>query len=238
VDLQDCFDRAASELGVDGAVARYGRFSELKHVWRENGSRTEFIVSDYMVDAPEDIMQCLAKYLVSRFLLGTVDRESEKRYLSYVRSEGFWNRNRDVYLTRSKNLVLEPRGIHHDLRTVFSYVNSNYFNSTLEAPLLAWTCESPRSRVGYYISALNLLAVNRALDRLDVPRFVLEFVMFHELLHHVDSSTGAPSRRTRHTREFRRQERSFSSFREAEEWLSRIARMHRTKAGGRGVPQV
>ena len=237
MDLQECFDRVSAGRDVGSLTVRYGQYSELKHFWRTNGSGIEFVISDYMIDAPEDVMLSLANYLVDRSLHGSVNRTHEDRYLDYVHSKEFWSRNRSMYLSRSKNLILESKGACHDLGTVFDYVNSNYFDSRIEVPVLAWTKESPRSRVGYYFGAIGLLAVNKVLDTKAVPRFVLEFVMYHELLHHVDSISGRPVRRVRHTREFRAQERRFSSYVEAEQWLSRIVREQGSKNRSRGVPQ-
>ena len=108
------------------------------------------------------------------------------------------------------------------MRTVFNYVNTCYFADKIPVPNLAWVSESPRRRLGFYFEPLRILAANRALDSDGVPRYVLEFVMFHELLHHMRAGDGRAERRVHHTREFREQERRFSHFDEAEAWLRKI----------------
>lgn len=206
---------------------KLAKYSELKHTWRLREGVMEFRVSDYVANAPEDVKESLAWYLLCRaFSLRCPDQKSEP-YLAYVRSRRFWMGVRRAYLARARGLDLSPAGRVRDLRTVFEYVNSFYFRSKLTQPLLAWVTESPRRRLGFYFEQLDLLAVNRVLDSERIPRYVLEFVMYHELLHHRDAATGALRRRVCHTKSFREQERAFRMYSEAEAWLRRIARQKR-----------
>jgi hypothetical protein len=73
------------------------------------------------------------------------------------------------------------------------------------------------------------------LDSARVPRYVLEFVVYHELLHGLLDVEDGVSRRIRHTAEFRKKERAFAMYDEAQVWLSRIARRRRIDGV---VPQV
>ncbi|MEM0343199.1 MAG: hypothetical protein QXU73_02955 [Thermoplasmata archaeon] len=142
------------------------------------------------------------------------------------------------YLARSRNLRLGPRGRARDLKEVFHYVNTTYFGGGLPEPDFAWTNESATRRFGFYSAPVNLLAVNSCLDSESVPRYVLEFIVYHELLHHKQAGTGRPIKRVHHTREFKEQERRFTSFAEAEQWLRRLASGSRKCRQKHGVPRV
>jgi hypothetical protein len=238
VDISELFDSVSRELGVGRSSAVFCPYSELRHTWRRVGTHASFQVSDYLEGASPDVLESLAWYLVSKaFRIPTPHGMSEK-YLDCIASEEFWQSRRYMYLERAKNLSLDPHGIHRDLSTIFDYVSSTYFRGAVRDPTLAWVRESPARRLGFYFEPLNLLAVNRVLDAERIPRFVLEFVVYHELLHHMDAGSGRRNRRVHHTRRFREQERLFSSYAEAEKWLNRLVAEHRLAKKRAGVPRA
>lgn len=181
-----------------------------------------FKISDYLDGSPDDVQTSLAWYLLCRAHHRRCPPGKADRYIGYARSQELWGPNRSRYLSRARNLVIGPKGEHRDIKEVFDYVNTCYFSGGLQPLVLAWSCESPRQRLGFYFDSLNLLAANRVLDSSRVPRYVLEFVVYHELLHHVDAAGARRIRRVHHTREFREQERAFSHYEDAERWLRRL----------------
>ncbi|MBN1676985.1 MAG: M48 family metallopeptidase [Candidatus Thermoplasmatota archaeon] len=225
----DIFRVVGKELGFGEVSLDFRPYSELKHTWRVDGKCLEITISDYLQNAPEDVMESLAWYLASRAAGRRCPRGKADAYLYYARSRDLWSQNREIYLARSKDLSLTPSGAHRDLVAIFDYVNSFYFSGRLSRPTLAWTCESPSRRLGFLFEALDLLAVNKVLDSESVPRHVLEFVMYHELLHHVNALDARPVRRVHHTKKFREQERLFRTYEEAEVWLRRLVFEHRKR---------
>lgn len=238
MSLADTF-RQVNDLTSEGRVrASFYPYRELKHTWRLENGVLSFKVSDYMKGAPDEIMESLAWYLVCRARRKECPAGMAARYKDYVRSRSFWEARRQTYLGRAKNLSFRPRGECMDLEAVFSYVNANYFGGAVDRPSLAWARESPRTRMGFYHSPLRILAVNRALDTDWIPRYVLEFVMYHELLHDAVDQIEGPFRRTVHTREFRAREQRFARHDDAQRWISRIASGGRRGLEDRIVPQV
>ena len=229
VSLEDHFLAVCHINGWDPARVSFAQYRELKHTWNSRNGDIEFKISDYLVGAPEDVQRSLAWYLLSRAHGRECLNSEEKPYLEYVRSNELWSEKRETYLSRAKNLSIVPRGDVRDLESVFEYVNSCYFSGRLEDPELAWVDESPLSRFGFYFGPLNLLAANKILDSERVPRYVLEFVMYHELLHHVDAGNGRTRRRVHHTTEFRKQEKAFSHYEDAERWLRKLVSETRRK---------
>ena len=238
VDISEEFDSVAQELGVGHATASFGKFSELRHTWRKTGTRTSFRVSDYLDVAPQEVIESLAWYLVTRAFDVTCPENKAERYLEYVRSDSMWRLKGPEYLSRARSLCLNPLGKQRDLLAVFNYVNSTYFKGAIVNPTLAWTDESPATRLGYYFGPINLLAVNSVFDSERVPRYVLEFVVYHELLHHVDAESGRRTKRVHHTKRFREQERRFTSWADAEKWLSRLVSEYRRTKNRGSVPRA
>jgi hypothetical protein len=185
--------------------------------------RLTFRVSDYLEHSPEEVIDSMAWYVVSKALRKNCRSELTDRYLEYAHSSELWAGVKALYLGRARSLRLRPAGEHRNLSTVFEYVNSTYFAGNVRDPVLAWVSESPSKRLGFYFAPLGLMAVNTAFDSEHVPRYALEFVVYHELLHHIDAVDGRPRRRVHHTKNFKEQERLFSSHAEAEQWLTRVA---------------
>ena len=237
VDLQEHFAAVSKHFSSETIVAGFHPYGELKHTWTRHGGYLEFRISDYLRGSPDAVFESLAWYLLSRVYERRCESERSRRYLVHAFSPQLWAPKRDLYLSRQKNLTCDPRGEARNLDEVFRYVNSYYFSGKVCDPILAWSRESPRTRLGFYFAPLGLLAANKVLDAERVPRYVLEFVMYHELLHEIDRGQGAIGpKRVHHTRSFRQQEKAFSHYDDAELWLHRLVREARKRQGV--VPQV
>ena len=66
--------------------------------------------------------------------------------------------------------------------------------------------------------------INCGLDRRDVPAYVLDFVMYHELLHKALGVKTSGSRHLSHTKEFRELEKAHPNFEQAQAFIQKIAK--------------
>ena len=121
-------------------------------------------------------------------------------------------------------VVLRHRGRHFDLKEIFDSLNGRHFDGEVRA-FVTWgrkTRASLRSRsihFGSYNWSRRVIRVHPDLDRGFVPRYFLESVIYHEMLHaHLGFSQGAGGRRSAHGAEFRRREREFPSHERAKAW--------------------
>ena len=116
------------------------------------------------------------------------------------------------------------RGSVHDLAASFSRVNRTYFNGEITPPHLIWNNRTTFRKFGHYQWDTDTVMVSRTLDQRQVPEYVVDFVMYHELLH---KKLGAPlvsSRRRVHTKKFRALEAEFPRYEEAQKYLNKISR--------------
>jgi hypothetical protein len=114
------------------------------------------------------------------------------------------------------------RGQKYDLREVFDSVNKRYFNGTLAA-LLRWG--GPRSKMSYHMAKtapdgqkFNLITIAGAYDHHDVPRFAIEAIMYHEMLHIAVPPYIRQGRKVVHGQEFKKAEREFKDFEAWRRW--------------------
>lgn len=131
---------------------------------------------------------------------------------------------------RAEALRIIPLGEFHDLQAIFDALNVRYFGGKVDAQI-TWTRSARKLRrtsinMGTYSDELRLIRIHPALDQAFVPRFFVEFVVYHEMLHQVHKAPETGGRRVVHSAAFRRDEQRFAQYREARRWetqhLSRL----------------
>ncbi len=108
------------------------------------------------------------------------------------------------------------RGVFHDLSASFDRVNATLLGGTMDRPALAWSRSATVRTLGLYIFSRDRIVVSQSLDDASVPQLVLDYVMYHELLHKKLGLSRYGGRSHAHTPEFRNLERAFPGFAEAQ----------------------
>ncbi|MEM9492666.1 MAG: hypothetical protein AAGC55_26195, partial [Myxococcota bacterium] len=127
------------------------------------------------------VTRALARYVAHN------DRDASRVLGDYI--DDHQDEVRDVR-RRNASARLVTSGRVHDLQAIFDDLNQRYFNNTIEARI-TWgqRTSKPRRRnsikMGSYSVEDKLIRIHRSLDRSFVPRFFVEWVMFHEMLHQV-----------------------------------------------------
>ncbi len=112
------------------------------------------------------------------------------------------------------------------LEESFNRVNGRFFSSEMEKPNLAWGTESRRKLAGYnfHNDTITISTVFK-----DAANEVLDYLMYHELLHKHHKFRHKNGRSSFHTREFRRDEKLFQNHNIMEENISRIIAKRKDK---------
>lgn len=145
------------------------------------------------------------------------DSAAKQALLDAMRGEEYQEVQAELDLL--SGLEDQAAGVHHDLMAACGRVADRYFGDTTARPRLVWSRAFTSRLFGYYDRVRDTLMVSRTLDRPDVPGYVVDFVVYHELLHKnlgVDFRNG---RLASHTPEFREEERRFECYPEAQAFL-------------------
>ncbi|HEX8948736.1 MAG TPA: SprT-like domain-containing protein [Dissulfurispiraceae bacterium] len=121
-----------------------------------------------------------------------------------------------------RNIRANAAGRHHDLREIYDALNSEYFGGRVTA-IIAWGVRSPKRTVrkrtlGSYSSHLNAIRITPVLDRRSVPRYFVEFIVYHEMLHADMGIEKRNGRNLAHSPEFKRREKRFRDYEKALAW--------------------
>ncbi len=114
-------------------------------------------------------------------------------------------------------------GQYHDLNMAFERVNTAYFEGKLDRPHLEWNRTRTHRKYGHYDEARDTLMVSQTLDAGGVPEYVIDFVVYHELLHKSLGTSRVAGRRQMHTSAFRKAERDFQQYAEARRFIAKLS---------------
>ncbi|PYS86109.1 MAG: hypothetical protein DMF62_16955 [Acidobacteria bacterium] len=121
-----------------------------------------------------------------------------------------------------------PDGDIYDLDEVFEDVNIKYFSNSIRRPNLSWSMRKTFRVLGHHDATQNKIVISRSLDTPETPRFIVEYVMFHEMLHIKHPTITINGRRYNHTSAFRFDEERFPFYRAAEKWIeNNVLRLRR-----------
>jgi hypothetical protein len=138
---------------------------------------------------------------------------------NYADSQSFYEITQSLSTTFSAS---DARGQFYDLHEIFRRVNDDYFSGSMDRPRLTWNRSITHRKLGHYQPASDTIMISQTLDRPEIPAFVLDYVMYHELLHKRMGTERVNGRRYAHGSAFKREERKFLKFAEAQEFLKTL----------------
>ena len=214
-------------LAVGGPV-QLAVTDNLRRMLSQSRARGTLRVRVHMMflGAPERIRQALVDYVARG------DERASGIVGEYIEA--------NLYRIRASRPVTGPlntRGRVHDLATVLSSVNAEYFGGAHGEVLVTWGRRTrplgekrDTIKLGSYSAEERLIRVHPVLDRKWVPRYFVSYIVYHELLHHIIPAGTSGRRDTVHPPELLRREREFRHFERALAWEQRnIGRLLRAR---------
>ena len=188
-----------------------------RFAWK--GGTARFTLSEAFIDASPQVLSAAVKLAVPY----SHKRKHRRTVRSYASSPDFELRWLQLE-TSGGSFAESAGGVVHDLESIFADVNRRQFGGRLSRPRLSWLATTSMREFGHYVVATDLVLVSSQLDAPHVPRFVVEHVVHHELLHREMGAVGEGGRRVYHTAAFRQAEQRFPRFEEADAFLENFAR--------------
>jgi predicted SprT family Zn-dependent metalloprotease len=124
-----------------------------------------------------------------------------------------------------RKISITTQGRHFNLRDSFQRLNRKYFEGCTECAI-TWGNRRKRGRqktvrLGSYSPATGVIRINRILDRDYVPKYVLDEIIYHEMLHHHLGIEKKKGRRFHHHETFKEMEKKFPHSDRAQRWIEK-----------------
>jgi hypothetical protein len=221
------FQRMFTRLGCDGRPPRFRvefyPYSSLVLTIRRREEAVYVRLSDLLQRAPLAVVEGAAALLLSRVYRRKASRELTAPYLNYSRADRTRARIHRMRQRRVRPGAAGPLGRHFDLERLFDDLNSKYFAGALTRPHIGWSNRGWRRQFGCYDPGPNHILLNRRMDRPGVPRYAVEYVLFHEMLHVKHPTRRSGCTLVSHSPEFRAEEKRFADFDRARKVLDSLA---------------
>lgn len=116
------------------------------------------------------------------------------------------------------------------LTTLFNSVNTTYFEGKATLPI-RWGRRSLRFpsrsiRLGSYNLKTSEIRIHPLLDHPEIPNYVVEYIIYHEILHHFFPPVKNGRKRKIHHAYFKQQEKAFPKYTEAKLFIKEFLKHH------------
>jgi len=198
----------------------FRRFTGLRSAIRTpRKNHIEADLSDLLEGAPPLVIEALAEILITRLFRMRTSREASECYRAWADSQPVVLRVEEIRRLRGRKRLLPAQGSCFNLKEVFDDLNHRYFGGELVSIRIGWSPNRSRTMLGHFDSSHRTITVTRWLDARRVPRYVVEYLVFHEMLHARLPVEHRNHRRVIHSKAFREAERAFPHFSRAILWL-------------------
>jgi predicted metal-dependent hydrolase len=207
---------------MPGFDIRFRRFTSLNTTIRLREGRIKVHLSDILEGAPESVLRAISHILLAKLYRKPINATHNNRYRRFASSEAVVRQSERVRQTRGRKRISTAKGVHYDLDEIFDSLNFRFFHGLMGRPQLTWSEHSARRLLGHYDAAHNTIMVSRVFDRRNTPRYAIEYLMYHEMLHLRHPVKAKNGRRCVHSREFQAEENLFPDLDQAKKYLKTL----------------
>jgi predicted metal-dependent hydrolase len=203
-------------------VVRFRRFTSLNTRIRLRDGQILVSLSDLLEGAQESVIRSIAHILLAKLYKKPIDAAHNLRYKRFSSSAAVTRQTELIRGARGSKRFFGPQGHFFNLEEVFDSLNLRFFGGLLGRPELTWSEGMAKRSLGHYDAAHNTIVVSRVFDRPSSPRYALEYLLYHEMLHLKHPVRMRGLRRCVHSRDFKAEEKLFPQLKEAQAFIKRL----------------
>ena len=166
-------------FGYESITAEFEEFSNMVIRWNRTNRWIRISVSDYLMDAPEEIIGSLARVLFEQ-INGRRSRYPQE-LVAWLTAPDFIAIHRQTFIERNSGMTGTMKGEHKDL--------SESYRRLLDAGLIeddpevfiTWTTAKMEENYTQYSVLMKTIAVTYLLDDPEVPDYVLDWLVYHDM---------------------------------------------------------
>ena len=224
--LLDVFRRAYRELRprapMPEFVAQFYKFAHINNTIRLREGRVLVRVSDLLEGAPEEVLHAIAHILLAKLYRKPIEPRLNGRYRRWVTRGEVTEKAHLIRQMRGRKTITTAQGEVYDLDEIFDGLNRRFFFGLMGKPQLTWSRHHGKRLLGHYDPAHNTIMISKAFDRPQVPRYAIDYLMYHEMLHLKHPVKTRGGRRCVHSAAFQEEERLFPELKPAVAFLKKL----------------
>jgi len=197
-------------------------FANVNNTIRLRDSKIHVRISDLLEGAPESVVEAIAHILLAKVYRRPIEAAHASRFRRYVASKDLRTKTHLVRQIRGRKRIGSPLGTVYDLEHIFDELSVRFFHGLLARPQMTWSPIRSRRSLAHYDPAHNTIVVSRIFDHRRVPRYAVEYIVYHEMLHLKHPVKLRGSRRCVHGPEFQAEEKLFPELEKAKAFLRRL----------------
>lgn len=156
-------------------------FKDFKVKWMRSLSWIDFDVSDYLLGAPEEVLEGVIRTII-RKIENAPDSTYPECVSQYLSSKDFVKRNQAVYIRRTRGYT--TNSMYHDLNESYDRLIASGLVERDEDITLGWIPASRSDRtVGHSSVLMKAVMLRDSLDSEDVPQYALDYALYSQLVH-------------------------------------------------------
>ncbi len=225
--LLQIFQESYRELRPRSAIpelkVEFFAFANINNTIRLREAKLFVRLSDLLEGAPDTVLRAIAHILLAKMYRKPIVKEYATRYRRYISSQAIRTKAHLVRQMRGRKRIETAQGKTYDLDAIFEDLNRRFFYGLLARPQMTWSRDHARNSLGHYDPAHNAIVVSRMFDQPRVPRYAVEYVVYHEMLHLKHPVKLRGSRRCVHSAEFQAEEKLFPRLEEAKRFLRQLS---------------
>jgi hypothetical protein len=211
--LTALFERCYRELRPRAPIPQFRvdfyPFTGINNTIRLRGECVLVRLSDILEGAPESVLHAIAHILIAKLYRKPIDPSEDLRYRRHINSRAVRDIAERIRQLRGRKRIEGAQGGHYDLDEVFEDLNRRFFYGLLARPRMTWSGHDARNSLGHYDPAHNAIVISRVFDSPRVPRYAVEYIVYHEMLHLKHPVKVRGTRRCVHPRAFQDDEKLF-----------------------------
>ena len=203
-------------------LVRFRRFTSLNTTIRLREGRILVSLSDLLEGAPESVLRAIAHILLAKLYRKPIDAAHNVRFKRFASSAAVTRQTELIRHARGTKRYSGPEGRFYNLEEVFDSLNTRFFGGLLGRPDLTWSEGMAKRSLGHYDATHNTIVVSQVFDRPSSPRYAVEYLLYHEMLHLKHPVRMRGLRRCVHSHEFKAEEQQFPQLKEALSFIKRL----------------
>ena len=181
--LNRAMRNAGIRNGFEDVQAEFAPFRDFKLKWTRSYKWISFEVSDYLRNAPENVMESLAETIFAK-MRGEGRTEYSQEVCDYLNSDGFLMENQETYLKRFRGISESTCGENVDLMDSYRRLVDNGLIEDDRNLIIRWIDGKDKSiKVGKASVLMRTTLLSPVLDSKEISENAIDYALYTQICH-------------------------------------------------------